>query len=231
MSVDPDRRADVLRRLALGELEESDPEAAEVLATSPEARLEWEELSRALRELDEAGEEEREVIERARRDVTGDDRTLTAAWFGPRLAERYRPWWRPGPRLAGMVLAAAALVAGGLWVTRPWERSAPAPILTLGDWEGDTGLELATPERAADGAWVLRWSHAEEHPRRPGTVYEVTLVDPAGGAELAAGESESGEWRVALEPGWPSEVAWRVVAYDAQPAEYAAGHGRFRPQP
>jgi len=231
LTPDPEQVADVLRRLALGELSESDPEAEEVLEASAEARAEWRELSRVLRRLERAkqGEEEEGVIPITMADITEEDRAQVRRFFAPRLRD-LRPAqpafdWRRLLRLwAPVGVAACGLV---LWILFP-VRSGVAPDGAPADLLGTSGeLGLSTAvEPLADGRWRLSWEHAADKPRIPGTVYRLEL--------LGDGERVLSAFEDLAEPTWTGEleergaaggrITWRVRAV-IEGEDYAAGRG------
>lgn len=236
MTFDPEEIADVLRRLSLGELAESDEEARRILDACEEARAEWRELSRAIQQLEQAGGDEETVSLTARLEITEEDRQRVRAFFLPRLRE-VRPQGRPWserlalPRLTWMAPALACACALVLWMLGPF-RGAPAPDPgthpgLMGDgpgalWAADRGLTL-TSEVGADGVVHLRWQHTAEKPRIPGTVYRVELVAPDGTALLEQGGLVEPTWSPPLEALRGDRIRWRVHA-ESEGDDYARGN-------
>ena len=233
MTLDPEHVADVLRRLALGELSESDPEAEEVLQACPEARAEWRELARVLRRLDRAkqGEEEEGVIPINEADITEQDRATVRRFFAPRLRalvpeERAVDWSRLLRLWAPIGLTACGLL---LWLLGfPGRSGAPrtAPQADLLGATDELGLRAAA-EALGDGRWRLSWEHAADRPRIPGTVYRLELLRADGSVRRAFDDLAEATWTGTLEdleaaPG--ERIPWRVRAA-IEGEDYAAGRG------
>lgn len=225
MTLDPEHQADILRALALGELDEDDPRAREVLDACEVSRAEWNELSRAIRKLDQAGGEDLGLAQDAPSEIREEDLARVRAFYLPRL--RPAVVRRRRVQLAWALPAAFAMCGLLLWAAGPAWRSAN-PGLGTGAPEGPALMSeaadgLVVSARAdSDGVVHVEWTHDPSHRRIPGTLYDLEFDLPGGAEPLRIRGLDEPRWKGRVEAAAGSRIPWRVTAFSEQ-EDYAHG--------
>ena len=175
---------------------------------------------------------EREGDERAR--MVTLDHVLQCAWCRPELdllragmdaastvtgsASRDARRARAFPlRALAMAAGIVAIVGVGL-VARDGDDQSPGTL------RGTSALMLATPERRADGALVLRWSRPSDAAR-----YRVELFTPSGVTVAETVVTDTTYVLPATASGASGPLQWMVTAIRADGAERSSPMGRISP--
>lgn len=231
----------LLARIVAGEIALEAPEVRALVARRPQIAAEIELLRRAAREVAQAGAREREAIEGARAATTAEDRRRVAASLSAHLDAhldaRSRAARPESPSASASPVtttsADAARTNGARASTvqrsaaRPWRQLAAAAVLVafaggaaylaLRDrapvpptmMSGDEVLPTS-PIGDVESFGVFEWTG----PTRPGSWYEVVVLDERGEIEITRSERvRTNRWEPKPDETarFPAVIRWKVI--------------------
>lgn len=216
-----DTHEELLTRLLADDVAEGSPAARRQLESCARCREQWTALSGLARRIDELEHEQRGVlIQVARRshapgagEVAARLERLRASAAVPRTTDlvtpsssRPRQRGRPGWRWIAALAAGLALVLAVPYFAA--RRGSSTDDLLL----GSRSIEAVSPLGAGSVFDTFEWRYALP----PGGRFELVIAD-AHAREIERKTSAENRWLAAAgeTDGWPDQIRWRVIAYDA----------------
>lgn len=210
-----EKHDELLTLLLADDLTVDSPAARRQLEGCVRCREQWTALSGLARRIDELESERRDVLVQAARrprapgvsDVAAQLERLRARADAPGATESRSPTIaRPRWHWVAALAAGLALVLALQYFAARSESSTEHLLL------GHASIEAVSPLGAAAVFETFEWRYALP----PGGKFELVIAD-ANAREIERKTSAVNRWQAAAgeTDGWPDEIRWRVIVYDA----------------